>query len=235
MDNKKPLVIAIDGPAASGKSTLGLALARRLGLKLVDSGSMYRAVTLLALERDVVLHNERALAAIAESVSDDYRIDISGDSPRMWIGDREITQEIRSPEVGEAVSPVSAMGAVRAVLVDLQRSMVTGRGAVVEGRDIGNTVFPNAPLKVFLDASPKERTRRRYKELKKKGAHTTRKDVAEEIAGRDFMDSGRDLSPLFIPEDAVQLDTTDMNIKQVVDTIIEELKTRNLIGIRATR
>jgi cytidylate kinase len=122
----KPFVMAIDGPAASGKSTLAIALARRFGLTLVDSGAMYRAVTLIALERDVVLHNEKALGTIAESVSADLRIDMPYDSPpRIMIGDRDVTQEIRSVEVGDAVSEVSRLGAVRNELVRLQRSMVT--------------------------------------------------------------------------------------------------------------
>ncbi len=223
-------VIAIDGPAASGKSTLALALARRLGFALVDSGSMYRAVALIALERDVVLDNEKALGKIAQSVSANFRIDLPDDSPpRIWIGNREITQEIRSAAVGNAVSPVSRVGAVRDEMVRLQRSMVSGgTGAVVEGRDIGTTVFPDAPLKVFLQASSEERSRRRYVELKDKGMPASREEVAEEIATRDFIDSSRELSPLAVASDAFLLDTTDMSIEQVVDAILTELGTRNL-------
>jgi len=229
----KPFVIAIDGPAASGKSSLALALARRLGLTLVDSGAMYRAVTLIALERDVVMHNEKALGMIAQSVSTDFRIEMPVDSPPMiMIGDRDITQEIRSVEVGDAVSEISRVGAVRNELVRLQRSMVSGRGAVVEGRDIGTAVFPDAPLKVFLQASLKERARRRYKELKRRGVPMSRKYVTEEIARRDSIDTSRGLSPMFMASDAFLLDTTGMRVEQVVNSIMEELRARKLIVSR---
>ncbi len=229
MGTEQAFVIAIDGPAASGKSTLAIDLARRLGCTLVDSGSMYRAVTLVALERDVVLDNEKSLGLIARSVGADFRIDLSDDSPpRIWIGDREITEDIRSAAVGDAVSPVSRLGVVRDEMVRLQRSLVSGRGAVVEGRDIGTTVFPEAPLKVFLQALHEERIRRRYMEMKEKGIPVSMEDVAEEIATRDFIDSSRDLSPLAMASDAFLLDTTDMSIEQVVDAIVIELDARNL-------
>ena len=170
METEGLLVIAIDGPAASGKSSVAVSLARRLGLSLVDSGSMYRAVTLLAVERNVPLEQPDALLEIARLVSDSFRQEITPDgSPRVFLGDRDVTGEIRSPEVGEAVSPVSAVGAVREEMVRLQRALVGGRGAVVEGRDIGTTVFPDAPFKVFLEAPASERARRRFEELRGKG------------------------------------------------------------------
>jgi CMP/dCMP kinase len=229
MSTEKPYVIAIDGPAASGKSTLAIALARRLGFRLVDSGSMYRAVTLVALERDVVLINEKGLELAARTVSQNFRFDLPKEGPpRMWLGVREITKDVRSAAVGDAVSPVSRVGAVREEMVRLQRSMVSGRGAVVEGRDIGTTVFPDAPFKVFLKASPEERTRRRFVELQEKRMPMTWDEVAGEIATRDLIDSSRELSPLAMAPDAFVLDTTDMSLEQVVDTIVMELKARGL-------
>lgn len=215
------LAIAIDGPAASGKSTVALGLARRLGLELVDSGSMYRAVTLLALERGTPEDDETALVELAAEVGANFSLELrDGEALRVFLGDREVTDAIRSPEVGRSVSPVSEVAGVRSEMVRLQRCLVRGRGAVVEGRDIGTTVLPDAPAKVFLEASPDERTRRRLEELNAKGIDITGEQVAGEIADRDRIDSSREVSPLTIPPDAVPIDTTDKTVADVVDEII---------------
>jgi cytidylate kinase len=223
-------VIAIDGPAASGKSTVALELAMRLELMLVDSGSMYRAVTLLALERGVGLDDHDCLSRLAREVSDSFSLEIcEGSTPRIQLGGREVTREIRFPEVGEAVSPVSAVHGVRDEIMRLQRSMVAGGGAVVEGRDIGTAVFPDALLKVFLEASAAERARRRYLELQAKGMPVTEAEVMEEIAMRDSIDSSREYSPLAMATDALLIDTTDKEVEQVVEEIVSALGERGLL------
>lgn len=223
-------VIAIDGPAASGKSTVAVELALRLELMLVDSGSMYRAVTLLALERGVGLDDYHSLSMLAREVRDSFSLDMcDGSTPRIQLGGRVVTREIRFPEVGEAVSPVSAVHGVREEMMRLQRSMVAGGGAVVEGRDIGTTVFPDASLKVFLEASAAQRARRRYLELKDKGMTVTEAEVTDEIAMRDSIDSSREYSPLAMATDALLIDTTDKGVEQVVEEIVYALGERGLL------
>ncbi len=201
---KKPLAVAIDGPAASGKSTVALGLARRLGLKLVDSGSMYRAVTLVALERDVRIDDAEALADIAKEISGSFRLELpDGGALKVFLGDREVTRDIRSHGVGDAVSPVSEVAGVREEMVRLQRDLANGVDAVVEGRDIGTTVLPDAQVNVFLEASSAERARRRLAELEEKGVRASGEQVASEIEKRDCIDSTRAVSPLRAAPDAV--------------------------------
>lgn len=221
--------IAIDGPAASGKSTVAAVVARRLGLMIVDSGSMYRAVTLLAIERGLAGDAE-ALGAIASEVSASYRLEAGDDGPlRVFLGNRDVTREIRSPEVGAEVSPVSEVPAVRTEMVRLQRVMVEGTGAVVEGRDIGTTVLPDADLKVFLDASEEERARRRLEELRSGGMRIDGDLVAGELRRRDTIDSSRELSPLRAAPDAVVIDTTGRPVAEVADEVLRLASERGIV------
>jgi cytidylate kinase len=216
------IVIAIDGPAASGKSTVALEIARRLGLELVDSGSMYRAVTLVARESGVDPGDRKALQGLARAVRFEFRCELPDNGPpRVYLGGREITSEIRSAGVGEAVSVVSEFEEVRREMVELQRSLAGGSDAVVEGRDIGTAVFPDADLKVFLEASVYERVRRRYLESEEKGFEVSMPQVEKEIEMRDRIDSSREVSPLRMAPDAVPIDTTEKSIEQVVTEIIE--------------
>mgnify|MGYP001035156578 CR=1 FL=1 len=223
------VTIAIDGPAASGKSTVAKAVARRLGLMIVDSGSMYRAVTLLALERGLG-GDADALGAVAKEVSAGYRLE-QGDSGslRVFLGPRDVTREIRSPEVGDAVSPVSEVAAVRVEMVRLQREMVEGKGAVVEGRDIGTTVLPDAELKIFLEAAEEERARRRLEELRLLGMRVEDDLVAGELRRRDAIDSSRELSPLKAAEDAVVIDTTGKPVDEVTDEVLRLAAERGIL------
>ncbi|MDD5748546.1 MAG: (d)CMP kinase [Actinomycetota bacterium] len=215
-------VIAIDGPAAAGKSTVSILLAERLSLDYIDSGSMYRAVTLVAMEEKVSLNDENALVDVAKSVSKEYFVKLERDyKPEVFLGKREISSEIRSPEVGRFVSEVSAVEGVRKIMVSLQRKMAK-RGAVVEGRDIGSSVFPNADLKIYLEADVKERVRRRLTELKNKGIKLDWDDVEKEILHRDRIDSSRKISPLSISADSFVIDTTNMNQNEVAERIIRE-------------
>ncbi|MFH1151338.1 MAG: (d)CMP kinase [Actinomycetota bacterium] len=216
----------MDGPAASGKSTVARLVAKDLGFDLVDTGAMYRSVTLLAVESGVPLDDEGLLGALAAEVRDQFHAE-AGDGPtRFFLGDREVTDDIRSAEVGDSVSPVSKAVPVRRQMVALQRSFSSGRGVVVEGRDIGTVVFPDAALKVFLDADSEERKRRRLLELEGKGRSASALEVSNEIDKRDRIDSSRENSPLRRPEDALYIDTTGLAAEQVAEMIVRRWQIR---------
>jgi cytidylate kinase len=213
-------MIAIDGPAASGKSTVAKAVARRLGVRHLDTGAMYRAVTWLALERGIAVDDTEALARIAEEnpVSFEY---LSGSpiADVVRIAGHDVTAAVRTPEVDANVSVVSAVPAVREALVAQQRKLADGRDVVVEGRDIGTVVFPLADVKVFLTASEQERARRRRVDLAGQGVEVDEAEVEARLARRDRYDSSREVSPLAAAEDATMLDTTGLTVEQVVDAI----------------
>lgn len=214
MSQGPPRVIAIDGPSGSGKSTVARGVAARLGLEVLDTGAMYRSVTLAALEAGIDLADGAVLAELAARLA----ITVGG---TVRIDGRDVTAEIRGPSVTSAVSTVAAHPEVRAVLVERQRAWVAERGGgVVEGRDIGTVVFPDAPVKVFLTASDEERARRRHRDetAARRRAEVTR--VAEELAERDRLDSSRAVSPLAVASDARVLDTTDRTVDEVVDEIV---------------
>jgi cytidylate kinase len=212
------LVIAIDGPAGAGKSTVGRALAARLGLRYLDTGAMYRAMTYAMQQRGIAEGDLVEVAAIAPSV----RIDVDPVSGTVLVDGVDATREIRSREVTAAVSQIAANPAVRAELVQRQRAWVADRGgAVVEGRDIGSVVFPDAPLKLFVTASPRVRAERRVAEI---GGDVG--EVEASIIERDRKDSTRDHSPLTELDDAITVDTTGMGIDEVVDHIVALLAGR---------
>ncbi len=216
----KGFVITIDGPAASGKSTVARRLAYEMGLQLLDSGAMYRAVTLLTLERGIGISEIEKLASVAELIGNNLRIVMEkGDRVRILFGSRDITEEIRSADVGKFVSPVSAVPEVRAQMVRAQRNMALAGGVVAEGRDMGSTVFPDACVKIFLDALKQERVRRRYIELIEKSKDVTIEEVEKEIEMRDSIDSSRSASPLRIPDGAIIIDTTNMTVEEVISSI----------------
>jgi cytidylate kinase len=205
------LVIAIDGPAGAGKSTVGRAVAARLGLDYLDTGAMYRAMTFAAQRRGVPVGDLAEVAAMAPAVD----IDIADDGS-VAVDGVDATKAIRSREVTAAVSQIAANPAVRAVLVEQQRQWVRSRhGGVVEGRDIGSVVFPDAALKLFVTASPRVRAERRVGEI---GGSIDEMEAA--IVARDRFDSTRDHSPLTETDDAITIDTTGMTIDEVVDKIV---------------
>jgi cytidylate kinase len=210
-----PPQITIDGPVASGKSTVGKRVAGRLGYRFVDTGMMYRAATCLALERAVDLTDEAALGELARGMS------IQLEADRLLVDGQDVTDRLRSPEVGEAVSLVSRVPAVREAMVAQQRRLARDGGVVMAGRDIGTVVLPGAPLKVYLDASPEERARRRYDELRESGRDATLESVRDELALRDEIDSRRAMSPLRPAEDAIIIDTDGLSLDQVVARILE--------------
>lgn len=217
-------VVAIDGPAGSGKSTVARAVAAALGLEVLDTGAMYRAVTLAVLAAGADPADPEACAAAARSV----RIDLGA---RVVLDGRDVTEAIRGPEVTAAVSAVSAHPAVREVLVGHQRAWAEAHGgAVVEGRDIGTVVFPHATLKVFLTASDEERARRRARD---EAAADRTADVAAvqaDLARRDRLDAGRAASPLVAAPDTVPVDSTDRTIDDVVRSIVDEFRRREAVA-----
>lgn len=213
-------VIAVDGPGAAGKSTVGLQLAQRLGYRFIDTGIMYRAVTVLALESRVDLGDGDGLVALAEAA--DLRLKTGperGPWLRVFVGERDLTEAITKREVDRAVSQVSAIPGVRYHLVALQRKFASQGRVVMVGRDIGTEVLPDAPLKVYLDASQEERARRRFQELEERGESISYKDVLADLTRRDRLDQDRDLSPLIVAKDARRIDTTRLDTTEVVDLI----------------
>jgi cytidylate kinase len=214
------MTIAIDGPAASGKSTVGETLAERLNYLYLDTGVMYRAVTWAALERDISTEDEKATTRLAEQI----RIEINeateddGRQYTVLVDGVDVTWAIRTPAVDAHVSTVSAHPGVRQALVPKQRRVALEESVVMVGRDIGTVVLPHADLKIYLDASVEERARRRWEELQDRGkSDVVYHDVLESMRRRDRIDTNRDASPLRPAEDAVIIDTTDLSEKEVVD------------------
>ena len=211
---RSSLVIAIDGPAGSGKSTVAKGTARALGLRRLDTGAMYRALTKAALDQAIDPRDDRALATLARKTSFEHQGD------RILVDGRPVGRAIRTPEVSGAVSTVSAHSAVRRELVRRQRELIGKGGVVVEGRDIGTVVCPNADLKVFLVASAGERARRRHKELTAKGIPVSFERLKKELLRRDRLDTRRPVSPLVPASDAVVIDSTEKSPRQVVAEIV---------------
>lgn len=209
-------VVAIDGPSGSGKSTVARAVAAALGMHVLDTGAMYRSVTLRALDAGTDLRDEQACAALAEKAT------IELEDRVVRLDGRDVSEAIRGPEVTQAVSTVSAHPAVRAELVARQRAWVAEHaGGVVEGRDIGTVVFPDAPLKVFITASDEERARRRQRQEHEASRAVEVESVREDIARRDALDSGRAVSPLRPAADAWVIDTTETDAADVAAQIVE--------------
>ncbi|TMA48444.1 MAG: (d)CMP kinase [Deltaproteobacteria bacterium] len=204
-------VVAVDGPAGAGKSTASRALARRLGFTHVDTGAMYRAVGVLARERGIELDDDDGLGVLVAGLS----FEIAGE--RLLVGGRDLSEAIRRAEAGELASRVAARPVVRTRLVPLQRALARPDGIVMEGRDIGTVVFPEAPAKLYLTAAPAERARRRAVELRARGETVDETALARELAERDRRDSERAHSPLRPARDAVVLDTTTLALEAVVD------------------
>jgi cytidylate kinase len=210
----RPLVIAIDGPSGAGKGTVARAIATELGYRHVDSGAMYRAVGWKALRDGIPLDNEAAVAALAER----SRIDVS--STQVTIDGTDVTRAIRTPEIDRAAASVARLPRVRDVLVERQRAMGAGGAIVMEGRDIGTVVFPDADVKVYLDASTEERARRRANDPAHTGVPAAVSDVAALITQRDEADRTRTASPLYSSHDAHVVDTTGKSVDEVVKEVL---------------
>jgi len=222
----RKIVIAIDGPAASGKSTTAKLVARELGYLHVDTGAMYRAIALKVVEEKIPLDSEATIRSIAESAS--IRLESEDGKQNVFLNGRNVTREIRSPAVTKAVSRVSSYQSVRDVLVREQRAVASGGGVVLEGRDIGTVVLPHAELKIFMSANVAERARRRKKDLSDAGVDIGESDLVREIIERDRLDSSRTVSPLKKADDAVELDTSNLTIEEQVAYIVK--RARSIIG-----
>jgi cytidylate kinase len=213
-------VMTIDGPSGSGKGTVSRAAAKALGWALLDSGALYRLVALAGREAAVSLDDGQALARLAEQFDIQFGSSDSGDE-MVWLGGRDVTWAIRTEDAGSDASRVAALSPVRAALLERQRRFAVLPGLVADGRDMGTVVFPNARVKIFLDASPAERASRRYKQLKEKGVAANLAALSLEIAERDRRDTSRAISPLVASADAVVMDTTGMSVDAVIGRVLE--------------
>jgi cytidylate kinase len=219
----KKISIAIDGPAGSGKSTIAKAVAAKFGYIYIDTGAMYRAITLKALNNKISLTDGDRLANLADNtlICLEYKPVGEGTQLHVVMDDNDVSESIRSLEVTNNVSFVAAVAGVREAMVKLQRNMAKNGGVVMDGRDIGTVVLPKAELKIFLTASVTERSKRRWLELKDKGIELDLQELEEQIRQRDFYDSHREIDPLRQAKQAILLDTTSLNIDQVVAKVIE--------------
>jgi len=219
--NRKP-IIAIDGPAGSGKTTVARMVAEKLGLSYIDSGAMYRAIALKCIRQDIAKDDEDRATEAAQSAG--IQFDLGPNGQKILLDGEDVTEAIRSLKVTEWVSPISAISGIRKAIVAEQRRLGADGGVVMEGRDIGTVVFPNADLKIFLTASPEVRARRRHSELAAKGIKADLEQLTHDIAERDRRDSTREDSPLRQADDAVPLDTDSLNAEQAADRIVELLR-----------
>lgn len=221
---KKGLVIAIDGLSGAGKSTVARRLAGRLGYIYIDTGAMYRAIGWKAKREGVEPSDEEALADLCSRTEVTIKKDNA--DPRFYVDGADVSDAIRTPEMGMMASAVSKSAAVRGRLLSLQRDLGKDGGVVMDGRDIGTVVFPDADIKFYLDASVSERGKRRYRELKAKGMAVDLESITREIAARDLQDSSRALAPLTKAADALAVDSSEMSIDQVLDTLVSRISKR---------
>ncbi len=213
-------VITIDGPSGSGKGTIARQVATHLGWHLLDSGALYRMVALASAKRGLPADDEAAHAKVAETLAASFGVGADG-TERIWLDGTEVSNEIRSEQAGNGASRVAVMPGVRAGLLQRQRAFARSPGLVADGRDMGTVIFPDAGLKIFLTASPEERARRRYNQLKDKGLSANLAALSLEIAERDQRDASRAVAPLKPADDAVIVDSTSMTIDDVVARVLE--------------
>jgi cytidylate kinase len=224
VSSKKRSTIAIDGPSGAGKSTVARALSKRLGYLYIDTGAMYRTVALRAKEKGIPLENELALSQLASSLHITFVT--KGEQTHISCDGEEMTEAIRTPEISRLASSISRQKGVREALVRMQRKIGKGGGVVLEGRDIGTVVFPNADVKFYLDAETGERARRRYREMVQKGVNMDLKETQEEMAQRDHSDMHRSHSPLKKANDAVFIDSTHRSVAEIVEEMVRVVKAK---------
>jgi CMP/dCMP kinase len=217
------MIVAIDGPAGAGKSTVAKILAKRLGFLYIDTGAMYRALTLKALENNIDIGDEHKINQLALKAGIDLRNNPDG-TLSVFLDGRDVSLDIRKPQITQFVSDVSKIRGVRQVLVKLQRELGQRGDCVLEGRDIGTVVFPHAQKKFFINASAQVRANRRFQELKRLNQNVAENDVARDLSNRDKIDSTREVSPLCKAEDAIYIDTTGLTIEEVVEKMLENCK-----------
>lgn len=214
----KNIIVAIDGPAGSGKSTIAKIIADRYSFTYIDTGAMYRMITLYCLDNNIDFEDELAIKNVLDNIS----LDMQGD--KFFLNNKEVTKEIRETRVNENVSKIASIRIVRENLVNLQRKISQGKNVILDGRDIGTVVFPDAQIKIYLIASPEERANRRYKELIQKGTEISYDEVLNSIKERDYIDSTREESPLMKADDAIELDSTGLKIDEVLDFISKKIE-----------
>ena len=225
------MIIAIDGPAGAGKSTVARIIAQKLGFLYIDTGAMYRALTLKALERKINVNDIAALIEMARSTN----IDLTNNpdsSLKILLDGRDVSSPIRQPRITRLVSDIAKIKGVREIMLGLQRKFGKLRDSVLDGRDIGTVVFPDADKKFYIDAEFSVRVRRRYKELKELNQDVTLKNIEKDLRNRDNIDSTREFAPLKKADDAIYIDTTNMAIEEVVQTILEHIGSQ---GHKVTR
>ena len=214
----KNLIVAIDGPAGSGKSTIAKLLAKKYDLTYIDTGAMYRMITLYLLENNIDISDLKEVERVLNTVN----LDMQGD--KFYLDNVDVSTKIREKRINDNVSKVASIKIVRSNLVDLQRKISNNKDVILDGRDVGTVIFPNAQVKIFLIASPEERARRRYNEFLEKKTEITYDEVLKSIKERDHIDSTRDESPFVKADDAIELDSTNLTIDDVVNFISKEIE-----------
>ena len=209
-------VVAIDGPAGAGKGTITKLVGQKLNLVNIDTGATFRCVALNMLKENIGLDEEEKIEKILEKI----KIEMQPNG-EIFLNGENVTHKIRENDVNNFVSPVSTIKVVRDKLLEIQREIAEGKNVIMEGRDIGTTVFPNADVKIYLDATPEERAKRRVLQNKEKGIETSYEEVLENIKDRDYRDSNREIAPLRKAEDAIYIDSSDMTIEEVVNKVID--------------
>ena len=215
-------VVAIDGPAGSGKGTIAKKISKELGLVNLDTGATYRCVALQSIKENVPLSDEKGIIKLLDNIN--IQFEISEPTDIVKLNGKDVTKDIRTKEVTNIVSQVSSIKEVRFKMVDIQRKMAQGKNVVMEGRDIGTYVFPNADVKIYLDATLEERAKRRYKENMEKGINTTYEEVVENLELRDKNDKAKEIGALKVAEDAIIIDSTKLSIEQVVEKVKNIIK-----------
>lgn len=214
-------VVAIDGPAGSGKGTITKQVGEKLGLINIDTGAMFRCVTLNMLQEKIEIEDENKIKEMLDKIDIDLK-----ENGQVFLNREEVTKRIRENDINHFVSPVSVIPIVREKLLEIQRKMAQGKNVIMEGRDIGTVVFPNANVKIYLDASPEERAKRRVKQNQEKGIGASYEEVLISIMDRDKRDATRKIAPLKRAQDAIYIDSTNNTVEEVVDRIVEIIQER---------